>query len=337
MKPLSLLRTTPEGHISLVPDEPAAKVTRPLKLTNTSDGSVAWKVRTNAPEGFLVRPRSGVLNPGESVEAEITRLPGAIAEGIFALIPRFEVRAACLDKDQHHVERGDWISKWRACDQEAGYVTAILRNAVVSRDENAGKGTAVRQGRQERPLEPSLNGFDSPDPLAVGDDEWTPARRRGPAACEQRSGMAGPRARGVRADLHPSYCERGGLEDPSRPIKNNRAWSGGYDPDCDSTLAPAAAPYDRRSGGEASTRRRPPVEPDMECDREHVGRSAKRPVGASAEKLASQCSSTTGETQQTQMRPATKAILGLLISVLFFNLYLKPLLHTVTNGHGAEA
>ena len=42
-------------------------VTADLKLTNPSDKTVCFKVKTTAPKRYCVRPNSGVLDPKKSV------------------------------------------------------------------------------------------------------------------------------------------------------------------------------------------------------------------------------------------------------------------------------
>ena len=48
---------------------------RSLVLTNTSDKSVAFKVKTTAPKRYCVRPNSSVIKPQESIEVRILMQP----------------------------------------------------------------------------------------------------------------------------------------------------------------------------------------------------------------------------------------------------------------------
>merc|ERR1740117_600514 len=102
MAPLTLLSLEPVGRIAF-PHGAGEKVTKTLTITNKSEESTAWKVRTTAPKAFLVLPRAGVLKAGEQVEAVITLLPES-GETDF----RFEVGATQVEADRGRLEREAW-------------------------------------------------------------------------------------------------------------------------------------------------------------------------------------------------------------------------------------
>lgn len=78
-----------------------------LKLTNKSNGHVAFKVKTTAPKSYIVKPSSGTMGPGEATHVDITLTsqpqPGEGGNH------RFLVQAHPLD-GQREVKREDWIS-----------------------------------------------------------------------------------------------------------------------------------------------------------------------------------------------------------------------------------
>lgn len=105
MRPLSLVTWEPRSRLSF-PRGSQEKVSQTLKLVNASPGPhVAWKVRTAAPQSFLVAPRSGVFEkPDDFADVVITLLPGQ-GEGDDL---RFEVQATALDGDVRVFSREDW-------------------------------------------------------------------------------------------------------------------------------------------------------------------------------------------------------------------------------------
>lgn len=99
---MMLLTLEPSARIEFSPAE-GEKFTSTLKITNVSDATVAWKVRTTSPKAFLVLPRSGVLPSSEHAEATITLLPDS-GESDF----RFEVQATRIETDCDRLEREAW-------------------------------------------------------------------------------------------------------------------------------------------------------------------------------------------------------------------------------------
>jgi len=49
----------------------SSEVTETLKLSNSNAAPVAFKVKTTAPKQYCVRPNSGTIPPGESVEVQV--------------------------------------------------------------------------------------------------------------------------------------------------------------------------------------------------------------------------------------------------------------------------
>lgn len=63
---LSLIRLEPESNLKFCKPEAGQKdVLQTLKIVNVTDGHVAFKVKTTAPNSYVVRPSSGKLKPNE--------------------------------------------------------------------------------------------------------------------------------------------------------------------------------------------------------------------------------------------------------------------------------
>lgn len=264
MRPLSLLRLEPDAQLVFATGEEASeRIERTLRIENASeDTTVAWKVRTTAPEAFLVCPRSGVAAPGEAIETLITLLPGpASASGVGGLRggadARFEVRAAPVEAGRSRVERTEWGNFPRES-QESAQLRAIVRSACSTNGAGSGRW---RDSRVEAGVE-----------AEVPSTGWRPERPR------------------------RSQFE----DDPDRPPITS-AWS--------SRELPS-----RVSGLSEPSLRRPPAQKSAPAllSEDASGEPGRRPPEE--------------DDKPPQMGPMTKAVLGVLIVILVFNLYLRPLL-----------
>jgi len=258
MRPLTLLRIEPDAQLVFACGEAEEKVSRTLRIENTSeDKTAAWKVRTTAPEAFLVAPRAGTLAPGEVAEALVTLLPGsALAAGAGGLRrgsedARFEVRAAPIVSGQTTVERADWCSFPRDT-QETTQLRAVLRST-----NGSANGRLHDSSREVLEAQPEHS------------HSWRPER---------------PRRANLEADLY----------DGREPV--------------------AAA----RSSRELSTGRSPAIS-EASLRRPVAQKSAPAVLTANAKRMEE-------EEKPPPMGPITKAVLGVLIVILVFNLYLRPLL-----------
>ncbi|XP_078683166.1 motile sperm domain-containing protein 2-like isoform X2 [Branchiostoma floridae x Branchiostoma belcheri] len=70
-----LLKICPGDMLEFVNAE-GAEVQQVLTLTNTTAGTVAFKVKTTSPEKYRVRPSSGPIAPGVSVDVNVFLQPG---------------------------------------------------------------------------------------------------------------------------------------------------------------------------------------------------------------------------------------------------------------------
>ena len=69
---MPLLECNPSHEIPFTPDM-VGEETSTLTLKNTSDGTVAYKVKTTAQKKYLVSPSNGILTAGETVTVSILR------------------------------------------------------------------------------------------------------------------------------------------------------------------------------------------------------------------------------------------------------------------------
>lgn len=92
MAPLILLRLEPAQNI-VFGSTNGPKV---LRLTNLHGSYVAYKVKTTAPRAYLVRPSSGTLGAGESIDVQIIQQQGPEC----GTRDRFLVQAVEVSNDQ---------------------------------------------------------------------------------------------------------------------------------------------------------------------------------------------------------------------------------------------
>lgn len=87
---MQLLRITPEDVI-VFPLVLYTPLNSNLKLENISEDSVAFKIKTTAPKGYLVRPSTGVIKAGEAQTIQIILQP--LSEAPKTLNDRFLIQA----------------------------------------------------------------------------------------------------------------------------------------------------------------------------------------------------------------------------------------------------
>mmetsp|Transcript_20862 Transcript_20862/g.52202 ORF Transcript_20862/g.52202 Transcript_20862/m.52202 type:complete len:304 (-) Transcript_20862:37-948(-) len=279
VRTLSLLRLEPDSHLLFnrgasaglgensptVDQEGGAKapIIQTLKITNTSEGNVAWKVRTTAPRAFLVKPRAGIVKGGETAEAIITLLPDFVATvGDF----RFEVRAVAVPPERDSIERTDW-QDFSSTAVQAARLRAVLSEARGNSVEQQVRASASRS--------------------STVDDVFTPERRR-----NDGSGFATSQA--------PT----------SRRLVGNR--------DVDER-------WDEQRRRASNSR-----------EAADVGKSSSS-VAETGERNKATVLVSDGQQDSDKLPPmsfATKALMGVLICILVFNLYLRPLLGFLRDDGG---
>ncbi|KAK2198409.1 bifunctional Vesicle-associated membrane-protein-associated protein/Major sperm protein (MSP) domain/PapD-like superfamily/Immunoglobulin-like fold [Babesia duncani] len=94
---VQLLKITPEEVIEF-PLVLYTPLNANLVLENISGGNVAFKIKTTAPKGYLVRPSTGVLKTGESQSVQIILQP--LSEAPKVLNDRFLVQSIPFKSDE---------------------------------------------------------------------------------------------------------------------------------------------------------------------------------------------------------------------------------------------
>lgn len=136
---MTLLSVEPNESLHFSKTATSGSLNRMLKLTNTSSGNVAFKVKTTAPKSYLVRPSSGTLRPKDHQEVQIILQPqgGDVASNHRFLVQAFTVQSA------EPVSREDWanIPKEQIQEQRLNVILEAGSAAPVS----AASGNAVAE------------------------------------------------------------------------------------------------------------------------------------------------------------------------------------------------
>jgi hypothetical protein len=120
-----------------------------LRLSNTSNGYAAFKVKTTAPKLYLVKPSAGTLAPGGNVEVVITHQPQK-DEGASGT-HRFLVQAVAAVSDAT-VSKEEWgsFSKDVIQDVKLGVVLDDeQREPLPSTKEEASRAVGPPEGSEE--------------------------------------------------------------------------------------------------------------------------------------------------------------------------------------------
>lgn len=132
---LTLLKLDPDDSLYFLKGaQTASQPTRILKLTNASNGCVAFKVKTTAPKSYLVRPSSGTVKPGDNMEVQIILQPGQGSDGN-ASSHRFLVQAV-VAPDSEPVGREAWAEFPKDKIQEAR-LNVVVEERNVEDPSNA--------------------------------------------------------------------------------------------------------------------------------------------------------------------------------------------------------
>jgi len=300
MRPLTMLTLEPDTQIQFDGSVLEDKVLSDLKITNTTqDTCVAWKLRTTAPDSFLVAPRSGVLRPGECAAVVITLLPRCGT----SFDQRFEVRAAAVATDCSVVSRADW-AKWSLQSQETREFRAVVHGRSGGTNNNSRLRGSIEQRDSLNTTNEDLDATEDRRPTS-----WRPERPR-------------------RTDLGADVARRGGQVDYA--ISSFNGCEAGSD---SMGLSRNGRDFGSRSSGSENLVRR------STAAREEA-RSVVGPVDVSTSSTSQQreiLQDSTDSEKPPPMGPLTKAVLGLLIVILIFNLYLRPLLDMALENGGSSS
>lgn len=125
---MKLLKITPERNIEF-PNICFQAVTQIVKLENISDKKVAFKIKTTAPNNYLVRPSFGIINVNKTMDIQIVLQPLTGKDNISS--DKFQVQ--CLNvNDDVVVNKQFWSQVNKNALQDYKLV-------VVLSDENSGK------------------------------------------------------------------------------------------------------------------------------------------------------------------------------------------------------
>lgn len=105
MPPLTLLAVSPETQLEFAAPAGGGPIGARLRLTNTSDNQVAYKVKSTAASKYVIKPSSGSISKGEVAEVIIAQKPredGQAPEAASASKKpdRFLVQAAVVDTEE---------------------------------------------------------------------------------------------------------------------------------------------------------------------------------------------------------------------------------------------
>lgn len=134
---MKLIRLEPEQVLKFSPSAPNGSANRTLRLTNITNNHVAFKVKTTAPKSYLVRPSSGTMSRGDSLEIQITLQPGGGEE---VNQHRFLVQAMAVSSSVT-LQREDWTKAPKDSIEEQRLSVTI--EATSAGPADAGRGGDV--------------------------------------------------------------------------------------------------------------------------------------------------------------------------------------------------
>jgi DNA-directed RNA polymerase I, II, and III subunit RPABC2 len=134
---MQLLSLNPDTSLIFNKTPLSASPSRMLKLTNISNGNVAFKVKTTAPKAYLVRPSSGTLRSGDQQEVQIILQPQG-ADGQ-TNNHRFLVQAVSVNSSEQ-VSRDWWSEVPRDTIQEQKLNVVLEEQQAVTQPEAGSAG-----------------------------------------------------------------------------------------------------------------------------------------------------------------------------------------------------
>lgn len=332
MAPLTLLQCSPE-RLEL-PKGCSEKTERVLKIENSSDLRVAWKARTAALQTYLVQPRAGVLEAGEEVEVKVTFLPDK-GESDHRL-------QFCA----HPVDASDVVTRdtWRAffTDHiENQEIKVLFRAPVVEKQESSlanqmAKEVFSSQKEDEWQDDPSSfqgdsDGFGN-EGKAQPEEVSSPTRQMAMNTAAFDRALKKP---SVQLDKSASTW----VPPPSEgPAKRTESFSKPRaDPRIIVSQGDAYAPND--SWREDAPRKRDSGRAPRGKELREANYGGVHMVGLSSktsgrssehdddddDDLSTSKRAKTKKNKEEGMHPIMKAVLGALIALLAFNLYVRPL------------
>lgn len=125
MPSMPLLEMDPPVALRFLKTTDGGQVKETLKLTNKTDGHVAFKVKTTAPKAYVVRPSSGTVGPHASATVDIYLQPGGEGQS-----HRFLVQG-------HPVSGGEALSREQFADFKKENIEEQRLNVVFEESADA--------------------------------------------------------------------------------------------------------------------------------------------------------------------------------------------------------
>ncbi|XP_035681813.1 motile sperm domain-containing protein 2-like [Branchiostoma floridae] len=154
-----LLKICPGDVLEFVNAE-GAEVQQVLTLTNTTAGTVAFKVKTTSPEKYRVRPSSGPIAPGVSVDVNVFLQPGHQAS-----TPRDKFLVLSMEVQQEVKNTAELAALWKSA-AKGSVMEHRLRCAHLTPDaaelqEATPQGDMARLQKQVRELTQTVGAISS--------------------------------------------------------------------------------------------------------------------------------------------------------------------------------
>ena len=129
------------------------EVLQTLTMTNTVNDTVAYKIKSTSPENFRVRPSTGAVPPGDSIEVQIYLQPGH--ELTAAAKDKFLIQSAIVPEQ----EKYDFSSLWSGI-SKSDILEQRLKCRYAEHPEPSQNSPSVSTGSEGRKT-------DAPDPYVA--------------------------------------------------------------------------------------------------------------------------------------------------------------------------
>lgn len=149
MPSMPLIEMDPPVALRFLKTAEGGQVKETLKLTNKTDGHVAFKVKTTAPKAYVVRPSSGTVGPHDVSIVDIYLQPGGEGQSHRFLVQAHPVNSAePLSREQFAEFKKENIEEQRlnVVFEESADAPAVVKTSYqsgASPDAGRSKPSAV--------------------------------------------------------------------------------------------------------------------------------------------------------------------------------------------------
>lgn len=146
-----MIRLEPETNLQFPGPTTAGQkdVLQTLKITNVTDGHVAFKVKTTAPNSYVVRPSSGKLPPnGEAVVSLQLQMQGLESTNVNS--HRFLVQALRTDGSSEPLPRDIWTTTPKDKLEEARLSVQLVDGAAAKATKDVGAANPLAGGSADQ-------------------------------------------------------------------------------------------------------------------------------------------------------------------------------------------